>query len=163
VVTWIRRHHPEIWLSVSTTTRGPRPGEVEGVQYHFVSRSEFEQLVVKGEMLEWAEYDGNLYGTPRGPVEIQLATGRPALLEIELQGARQVRAAMPSARLVFLAPPSWEELVRRLVGRGTEDAETVRRRLAVARTELDAEAEFDKALVNHTVEQVAEELVGLLG
>jgi guanylate kinase len=163
VVAEIRRNHPEVWLSVSATTRTPRPGEVDGVQYHFVDRAEFERMVAAGEMLEWAEYAGNLYGTPRGPVEERLAAGTYALLEIELQGARQVRRAMPAARLVFLAPPSREELARRLVGRGTEDEAAIAERLGVAEVELAAAREFDVVLVNDTVTHAAEELVQLLG
>jgi len=162
VVAEIRRSHPTVWLSVSATTRSPRPGERDGLEYHFVTVPEFERMVAAGEFLEWAEYDGNRYGTPRRPVERRLAAGMPALLEIDLQGARQVRAAMKDALLVFLAPPSWEELERRLVGRGTEDPETVRRRLEVARTELAAEKEFDVVVVNETVSQAAARLVGLL-
>ena len=163
VVAEIRRKHPQVWLSVSATTRAPRPGEVEGVQYHFVDRAEFERMVGAGEMLEWAEYAGNLYGTPRGPVEERLAAGTYALLEIELQGARQVREAMPAAQLVFLAPPSREELARRLVGRGTETEAAVAARLDVAEVEMAAACEFDVVIVNDTVEHAAEELVRLLG
>jgi guanylate kinase len=163
VVAEIRRRYPEVWLSVSATTRAPRPGEVDGVQYHFVTRAEFEQMAADGRMLEWAEYAGNLYGTPRGPVEERLAAGRPALLEIELQGARQVRRAMPEAHLVFLAPPSREELARRLVGRGTEDEAAIAERLGVAEVEMAAACEFDVVLVNDTIEHAAEELVRLLG
>ena len=147
---------------VSATTRRPRPGERDGREYHFVSLPDFGRMVDAGEFLEWAAYDGNRYGTPRRPVERRLGVGMPALLEIDLQGARQVRAAMPDAQLVFLAPPSWEELERRLVGRGTEDAETVRRRLEVARVELAAEEEFDEAVVNETVGRAAARLVELL-
>jgi guanylate kinase len=163
VVAEIRRKHPQVWLSVSATTRAPRPGEVEGVQYHFVDRAEFERLVAAGEMLEWAEYAGNLYGTPRAPVVERLAAGTYALLEIELQGARQVRAAMPEAQLVFLAPPSREELARRLVGRGTEDESAIAARLDAAEVEMAAACEFDVVVVNDTVEHAAEELVRLLG
>jgi guanylate kinase len=162
-VAEIRRRHPDVWLSVSATTRAPRPGEVDGVQYHFVTRPEFEGMVAAGEMLEWAEYAGNLYGTPRGPVEERLAAGTYALLEIELQGARQVRQAMPEARLVFLAPPSREELARRLVGRGTEDEAAIAERLGVAEVEMAAACEFDVVLVNDTLEHAADELVRLLG
>ncbi len=162
VVAEIRRHHPTVWLSVSVTTRPPRPGETDGVQYHFVSRNEFERMAAAGELLEHAEFAGNGYGTPRRPVEERLAAGLPALLEIELQGARQVRAAMPAARLVFLAPPSWDELVRRLVGRGTEDPATIQRRLDAGRIELAAEKEFDATVVNDRVERAAAELVALL-
>ena len=129
----IQEYYPWVWLSVSCTTRKPRPGEVDGADYHFVSTEQFESMIAAGEFLEWASYAGNLYGTPRGPVDRQLHAGLPALLEIELQGARQVRRAMPEAQLVFLAPPSWEELVRRLTGRGTEDAATIDRRLVAAR------------------------------
>ena len=133
------------------------------MHYHFVDDAEFDRMVAAGEMLEWAEYAGNRYGTPRRPVLERLARGLPALLEIDLQGARQVRAAMPDTLLVFLAPPSWEELERRLVGRGTEDAQTIQRRLELARTELAAEPEFDVTIVNHSIEQATEELVRLIG
>jgi guanylate kinase len=159
----IQEYYPWVWLSVSCTTRKPRPGEVDGSDYHFVSTEQFESMIAAGEFLEWASYAGNLYGTPRGPVERQLHAGLPALLEIELQGARQVRRAMPEAQLVFLAPPSWEELVRRLTGRGTEDAATIDRRLEAARAELAAEAEFDHTITNVSIEQAAAELVELLG
>lgn len=162
VFTLVRRRYPQVWLSVSVTTRAARPGEQDGRHYHFVDRVEFDRMVAAGELLEYAEYAGNCYGTPRAPVERRLAAGLPALLEIDLQGARQVRAAMPDAQLVFLAPPSWEELVRRLVGRGTEDAATVTRRLDLARAELAAEAEFDRTVVNRSIEQAADELVTLL-
>ena len=161
VVKALRAEHPEVWLSVSATTRFPRPGETHGVHYRFVSREEFAELVESGGLLEWAEFAGNLYGTPRQPVLDNLAAGRPVVLEIDLQGARQVRALMPGAKLVFLAPPSWDELVRRLTGRGTEDAAVVERRLAVAREELAAEPEFDVTLVNTSVQEVVGQLVAL--
>jgi len=163
VVALLRERYPSVWLSVSVTTRRPRPGEIDGLHYHFVSRAEFERLVAAGELLEWAEYAGNCYGTPRGPVLRRLTESKPALLEIDLQGARQVRAAMPDALLVFLAPPSWEELKRRLVGRGTEDPETIRQRLELAQMELAAESEFDQTIVNHSVRRATDDLVGLLG
>ncbi|MGK5556844.1 guanylate kinase [Actinomadura kijaniata] len=162
VVAEIRRAHPEVWLSVSVTTRSPRPGEIHGVQYFFVDDAGFDRLVAEGRLLEWAEFAGNRYGTPRGPVEERLARGEPVLLEIDLQGARQVRQAMPEARLVFLAPPSWEELVRRLTGRGTEPPEVIERRLAAARVELAAEKEFDVTLVNTSVRDVVGELLTLM-
>jgi guanylate kinase len=162
VIETIRTRAPWVWLSVSVTTRPIRDYEVDGLHYHFVDRAEFERLIDSGEFLEWAEFAGNLYGTPRGPVRDRLARGEHALLKIDLQGARQVRQAMPEARLVFLAPPSWDELKRRLTGRGTDDEETVRQRLAHAQEELAAEPEFDVTIVNHTVEQAADELVGLL-
>lgn len=162
VVTEVRRHHPEVWLSVSVTTRRPRPGEVHGVQYYFVDDAEFDRLVAADELLEWAEFAGHRYGTPRGPVLERLAGGVPTLLEVDLSGARQVRAAMPDALLVFLAPPSWDELVRRLVGRGTESADVVRRRLEQAKVELAAEKEFDVTLVNTSVQDVCDQLVTLM-
>jgi guanylate kinase len=159
----IRAHHPEIWISISATTRAPRRGEVHGVHYWFVSEAEFDRMVADDELLEWAVVHGAArYGTPRGPVEEILAAGRPALLEIDLQGARQVRAAMPDALMVFLAPPSWQELVRRIVGRGTEGAEERARRLASARSELAAEDEFDVTVVNAEIHDAAEELVTLM-
>ncbi len=162
VIAVVRERHPRVWLSVSVTTRAPRPGEVDGVQYHFVSQDEFDRMVAEGELLEHAVYAGHSYGTPRRPVEERLAKGVPALLEIELQGARQVRAAMPEAQLVFLAPPSFDELARRLTGRGTEDPERVRRRLDLARIEMAAEDEFDVVVVNDDLEKAADRLVALL-
>lgn len=162
VVAHLRKVHPEVWLSVSATTRRPRPGERHGVQYFFVSDDEFDKLVANGELLEWAEFSGNRYGTPRRPVLERLDAGEPVLLEIDLQGARLVRESMPEALLVFLAPPGWDELVRRLTGRGTEPPEVVERRLAAARTELAAEEEFDETLVNTSVEDVAAELLALM-
>ena len=163
VIEMVRARSPWVWLSVSVTTRPKRPNEVDGVHYHFVDRAEFDRLVRDGQLLEWAEFAGNRYGTPRGPVEARLREGEPVLLKIDLQGARQVRQAMPDAQLVFLAPPSWAELERRLVGRGTDDPETIRRRLEHAREELAAESEFDITIVNDSVVRAADELVGLLG
>ena len=163
VAAVIREDHPDVWISVSATTRAPRPGERDGVHYWFVTDAEFDRMVAGGELLEWAVVHGrHRYGTPRGPVEERLAQGAPALLEIDLQGARQVRETMPDALFVFLKPPSWEELVRRLTGRGTESEEERERRLATARTELAAEAEFDVTIVNHEVHAAADELVNLL-
>lgn len=163
VLRRLRSDHPEVWVSVSATTRFPRPGEEDGVHYHFLDRAEFVRRVEDGEFLEWAEFAGNLYGTPRAPVERRLAAGRSVLLEIDLQGARQVRASAPHALLVFLRPPSWEELVHRLTNRGTEDAAVVDRRLTTAREEMVAEGEFDVTLVNDDVEDVCRELVALVG
>ncbi|WP_288798321.1 guanylate kinase [Arsenicicoccus cauae] len=163
VAAYVRDHHPEVWLSVSATTRAPRPGERDGVHYHFLDREEFERRRDAGEFLEWATVHGtHLYGTPRWPVDEVLAEGRPALLEIDLQGARQVRESMPEAQFVFLAPPSWDELVRRLVGRGTEDEAERARRLTTARAEIAAQAEFDVTVVNDDVRRAAEELVSLM-
>jgi guanylate kinase len=163
VVQNLRRTRPDVWLSVSATTRRPRPGETHGLEYFFVDHAEFADLVARGELLEYAEFSGNFYGTPRGPVVERLEAGIPVLLEIELQGARQVRASMPEALLVFLMPPSWDELVRRLVGRGTEPAEVIARRLETAKVELAAESEFDATIVNASVEEAADALVALMG
>jgi guanylate kinase len=162
VVSFLRAQHPEVWLSVSATTRRPRPGERDGVHYYFVDEDEFAKMVANGDLLEWAVFAGNHYGTPRQAVLDRLASGAPVLLEIDLQGARQVRESMPEAQLVFLAPPSWEELVRRLTGRGTEPQDVVDERLRAARVELAAESEFDVTLVNTSVEGVAAELLALL-
>ncbi|MFJ3787400.1 guanylate kinase [Kitasatospora sp. NPDC090091] len=163
VVAHMRKKHPEVWLSVSATTRHPRPGEQNGVQYHFVDNDEFDKLIANGELLEWAVFAGNRYGTPRSAVLEKLERGEPVLLEIDLQGARQVRESMSDAQLVFLAPPSWDELVRRLTGRGTESQDVIEKRLEAAKIELAAEPEFDTTLVNTSVEQVAAELLALLG
>ncbi|WP_372727028.1 guanylate kinase [Nocardioides sp.] len=163
VAAEVRATRPDVWISVSATTRKPRPGEVDGVHYWFVSDEEFDRMIAEGELLEWAMvHQAARYGTPRGPVEAVLAAGRPAMLEIDLQGARQVRATMPEALFVFLKPPSWDELVRRLVGRGTETEEERTRRLATAREELAAESEFDVTIVNHEVHAAAAELVALM-
>jgi guanylate kinase len=162
VVAELRRVCPQIWLSVSVTTRPPRPGEVDGREYYFVDNREFDRMVAAGELLEWAEFAGNRYGTPRKPLEEKLAAGVPCLLEIDLAGARQVRRSMPDARLIFLAPPSWDELVRRLTGRGTEPPEVVQRRLEAARRELAAESEFDITIVNTSVEEVCRQVIALI-
>ncbi|GAA2520886.1 guanylate kinase [Rarobacter incanus] len=160
----IRKRYPQVWLSVSATTRKPRPGEVDGVHYHFVSGDEFARMVSDHQLLEWAVVHGrNWYGTPRAAVEEQLSRGVPSLLEIDLAGARQVRAAMPEARFIFLAPPSWDELVRRLVGRGTEDEEERERRLATAKVELAAADEFDHVVVNDEVSRATDQIVALMG
>jgi guanylate kinase len=162
VVGQLRRRDPRVWHSVSVTTRPKRPNEVEGTSMHFVSRETFEAMVADHELLEHAEYAGNLYGTPRGPVEEHLRAGDLVLLEIEIQGARQVREQRPDALLVFLSPPSWNELERRLRGRGTESTEDIRRRLDRARIELAAEDEFDVTIVSRSVADAAAELLELM-
>lgn len=162
VVAELNRTCPGIWISVSVTTRRPRPGEVDGREYHFVEDGEFDRLVADGALLEWAQFAGNRYGTPREPLNAKLEAGIACLLEIDLVGARQVKRAVPDARLVFLAPPSWDELVRRLTGRGTESAEVMDRRLAVAREELAAAGEFEVTLVNTSVKDVCRQLVALM-
>ncbi|MDT7544429.1 MAG: guanylate kinase [Actinomycetota bacterium] len=162
VIAAVRRRHPQVWLSVSVTTRAPRPGETDGVEYHFVDDAEFGRMVDAGELLEHATYAGRSYGTPRRPVEEHLAAGIPSLLEIELQGARLVRTEMPDAQLVFLAPPTFDDLAARLSGRGTEDPERIRQRLDAARIEMAAEDEFDSIVVNDDIEAAADRLVALM-
>jgi guanylate kinase len=150
-----------MWLSVSATTRAPRPGEVDGREYHFVTDAAFDEMVERGELLEWARFAGKKYGTPAAPLADRVAHGLPALLEIDIAGARQVRERIPGALLVFLAPPSWDELVRRLSGRRTEPADVVEQRLALARAEIEAGQEFDITLVNSSVQDVCAQLVQL--
>jgi guanylate kinase len=163
VSAYIRENYSDVSLSVSATTRAPRPGEIDGVHYYFVTDEEFDRRVTDGDMLEWAVVHNSFrYGTPRPPVDEALAAGKRVMLEIDLQGARQVRAAMPEALLVFLLPPTWEELVRRLIGRGTEKPEEQQRRLDTARVELAAQDEFDAKVVNREVSQAAREVVELM-
>ncbi|MGO1434988.1 MAG: guanylate kinase [Canibacter sp.] len=163
VVNYLLEHYPEVKLSISATTRDPRPGEIDGQHYYFVTQEGFDRMLAQNDLLEWATVHGvNRYGTPRGPVYDEAGAGRLVLLEIDLQGARQVRAAEPSAKLVFLAPPNWDELVRRLEGRGTEDKEERQRRLATARVEMAAADEFDVVIVNDDVERAAKELVEVM-
>jgi guanylate kinase len=155
---------PELVFSVSATTRDPRPGEVDGKDYRFTSREEFQRMIDSGELLEWAEIHGGLQrsGTPAAPVEEALEAGKPVLVEVDLAGARAVRKAMPEALLVFMAPPSWDVLVQRLTGRGTETEDVVARRLETARVELAAQDEFDTVIVNEDVSRACDELVSLL-
>ena len=162
VVAELGKTCPKIWISVSVTTRKPRPGEVDGREYHFVNDSEFDRLVASDALLEWARFAGHRYGTPRAPLAEKLEAGVASLLEIDVAGARQVRKAVPEARLVFLAPPSWDELVRRLTGRATEPPEVLARRLAAAREELAAADEFDITLVNTSVQDVCQQLIALM-
>ncbi|MDH6281377.1 guanylate kinase [Prescottella agglutinans] len=164
VVRLLRDRMPEVVFSVSVTTRAPRPGEVDGQDYHFISRDEFDRMIDSGDLLEWAEIHGGLQrsGTPAEPVRQALADGKPVLVEVDLVGARSVRAAMPEAVLTFMAPPSWEVLVSRLTGRGTEPADVVERRLQTAKVELAAQDEFDTVIVNEDVSQACDELVSLL-
>ena len=163
VVARLRATHPEIWQSVSVTTRPPRPGEIDGLHYSFTTEQDFDSRIAAGSLLEWAEFAGYRYGTPGEAVAEHLQAGVPVLLEIELEGARQVRRAMPEAFLVFLAPPSWEVLAARLTGRGTEDDAVVARRLARAKVEMAAIDEFDEVLVNDDVWGVCDQLVAWLG
>lgn len=162
VVAELRRLVPHVWVSVSCTTRAPRPGEREGREYRFVDRATFEQLVAEDALLEHAVFSGNSYGTPRAPLLKHLDAGDPTLLEIELDGARQVRRSMPEARFVFLAPPSARELAERLSGRGTESAADMARRLERAEVEMAAASEFDHLVVNRDVTEAALEVAALV-
>ncbi len=164
VVRELRAQYPQLWFSVSATTREQRPGEQEGVDYHFVTPAEFDRMIAGGELLEWADIHRGTHrsGTPRAPIEKRLSAGEPALVEVDLQGARELRRTMPEAFLVFLCPPSWEALVERLVGRGTESAEIVERRLRTAKEELAARDEFDTVVVNTDVKSAAAELLTLV-
>ncbi|MGV8969384.1 MAG: guanylate kinase [Microbacteriaceae bacterium] len=163
VSAYIRENYPDVVLSVSATTRAPRPGEIDGVHYFFVSDAEFDRMIADNELLEFATvHNSYRYGTPRPPIDRALAEGRRVLLEIDLQGARLVRDAMPEALLVFLLPPTWEELVRRLIGRGTEEPAEQQRRLETARVELAAQDEFDVKVVNVEVSIAASEVVELM-
>lgn len=164
VVRELRTRLPELVFSVSATTRDPRPGEVDGKDYRFTSREEFQRMIDSGELLEWAEIHGGLQrsGTPAVPIEEALEAGKPVLVEVDLAGARAVRQAMPEALLVFMAPPSWDVLVQRLTGRGTETEDVVARRLETARVELAAQDEFDTVIVNEDVSRACDELVSLL-
>ena len=164
VVHELRRLYPDLWFSVSATTREQRPGEQDGVDYHFVSADEFDRMIEKEALLEWAEIHRGTHrsGTPRAPIEERLAAGLPALVEVDLQGARNLRKTMPEALLVFISPPSWEALVERLVGRGTESQEVVERRLRTAKEELAAQDEFDEVVVNTDLRTTAEQLLKLM-
>jgi len=163
VVRWILENHPDIQLSVSATTRGPRPGEVNGKSYFFVSEAEFDRLLEASELLEYAVVHGtHRYGTPRKPVEQALAEGKEIILEIDLQGARQIRKSMPEANLIFIAPPNWDELERRLAQRGTESQEDIARRLATAREEMAAVGEFDHIVINAEVAQCGQQVLDLM-
>ncbi|UCR89595.1 guanylate kinase [Mycetocola spongiae] len=163
VVSYIQEHYPQIQLSVSATTREPRPGETHGVDYYFVDDAEFDSLIENRQLLEYATvHKVHRYGTPRGPIDEALARGTSVILEIDIQGARQVKEIMPEATLVFLLPPSWDELVRRLVGRGTESPEEQQRRLDTAQTEMAAQDEFDFRIINADVAEAAAEVVDLI-
>ena len=160
-ITAALRNDPRFWVSVSATTRAPREGEKEGLDYFFYSEEKFQGLIDAGEFLEWAEFAGHRYGTPRIPVEEWRSLGKHVILEIEIAGARQVRNREPGANLIFIAPPSWDELVRRLAGRGTDSPERRAARLALAEQEMAASAEFDYVLVNDEVGSLVAQLVSL--
>lgn len=163
VLSTVLHAYPQVWLSVSVTTRHPRLGEIDGVHYFFASDDEFDDLLETNGLLEWATYGLARYGTPRVEVENKIAQGRAVIMELDLAGARQIRQCLPGARLVFLAPPSWEVLEARLRSRGTESEAAIRRRLATAHIELGAVDEFDAVIVNNEVAQACAELVNFLG
>ncbi|MFT3715263.1 MAG: guanylate kinase [Gordonia sp. (in: high G+C Gram-positive bacteria)] len=164
VVQRLRELLPSLRFSVSATTRAPRPGEVDGRDYYFVTPEQFDGMIERGELLEWAEIHGGLQrsGTPEAPVLEALDAGDPILVEVDLEGARNVQARLPEAITVFLAPPSWDDLVARLTGRGTESPEVIERRLETARTEMATVDQWQHVLVNDDVDSVAAELVNLL-
>jgi guanylate kinase len=164
VVAQLKATVPDLFFSVSWTTRDPRPGEVDGRDYHYVTRERFRDEVDSGLMLEWAEIHGGLQlsGTPRQPVTEALQAGRPVLVEVDLAGARNIKQMMPEALTVFLAPPTWEDLVERLTGRGTESEDVIRRRLETAREELASKDEFDRVVVNRDVTEAVAEISALL-
>jgi guanylate kinase len=164
VVRCLRDRVPDLHFSVSVTTRAPRPGEVDGIDYSFVTAERFQELIDHGALLEWAEIHGGLHrsGTPAQPVRDAARAGHPVLIEVDLAGARAVKKAMPEAVSVFLAPPSWDELVSRLSGRGTETPEVMARRLETARAEMAAQSDFDQVVVNRQLDSACAELVSLL-
>jgi guanylate kinase len=164
IVAKVLEDFPQVYVSVSVTTRAPRTGEVDGVHYFFVSDEEFDDLVANNGLLEWATiHQAARYGTPRAAVEKALSECRPVILEIDYQGARQVRVSMPEAVQVFIAPPSWDELVRRLVNRGTESLEQIERRLETARVELACQDEFDRVIINDDLDIAVADLVEFMG
>jgi guanylate kinase len=160
-ITALLRDHPSFWVSISATTRAPRENERDSHDYYFLTDEKFDEMIRNGEFLEWAEFAGARYGTPKGPVNQWRDLGKHVLLEIEIAGARQVRSADDKAILVFIAPPSWDELVARLTSRGTDSPERREARLALAREEMAASVEFDHILVNSQVEEVAAQLLSL--
>lgn len=164
VVSGLRSAVPDLYFSVSMTTRAPRPGEVDGKDYFFVTPEHFQGRIDRGEMLEWADIHGGLQrsGTPAGPVQEAMGAGRPVLVEVDLAGARNIKRLLPEAQTVFLAPPSWDILVQRLTGRGTETPEVIERRLTTARQELDAQGEFDTVVVNDDVDVAVATIAGIL-
>jgi guanylate kinase len=154
--------HPELYYSVSATTRSPRPGEINGQNYYFINRSQFEKLVAQGELLEWAEFAGNYYGTPRAAVLEQIQSGKLVILEIELEGARQIKASYPNALSIFILPPSFSELEKRIRGRGQDSQEAIARRLNRAQEEIEAAAEFDLQIVNDDFETALNQIEAVL-
>ena len=162
VVSRLMEEDPTLYFSVSATTRAPRAGEADGVHYHFLTRETFQEWIGAGDFLEYAQYVGNFYGTPRRYVDEAMDQGRDVLLDIEIQGAEQIHRKRPEAVRIYIAPPSWEELERRLTGRGTEDAEKVRSRLARGREEFAAAKEFDYLVINDTVDRAVAEIRAIM-
>jgi guanylate kinase len=162
LVRSLLQRHPELYLSISVTTRSPRPGEINGTHYYFVSREKFEQMVAQGELLEWAEFASNYYGTPRQQVEEKIHAGKWVLLEIELEGARQIRSSFPDAIRIFILPPSMQELEQRLRSRGQDSEEAIARRLCRAQAEINAAGEFDFKIINDNFETAIKEIEAAL-
>lgn len=162
LVRSLLKQHPDLNLSISVTTRSPRPGEVNGREYYFVDRHQFNEMIANGELLEWAEFAGNYYGTPLIPVKEKLETGKSVLLEIELEGARQIRETFPGALRIFIMPPSMAELERRLRGRGQDSEEAINRRLQRAKEEINASSEFDIEVINDDLDLALKRLEGVL-
>jgi guanylate kinase len=158
LVRLLLTRHPQLYLSISTTTRQPRPGEVEGQHYYFVSQDTFQEMVSANELLEWAEYAGNYYGTPRKPVEQHIQRGESVLLEIELEGARQIQQTFTTALRIFILPPNMAELEQRIRGRGKDSEEAIARRLERAKAEIEAADEFDLQIVNDNLEEALSKL-----
>ena len=162
VLAEVLRRDPSLFFSVSATTRSPRPGEIDGVNYHFLKKEQFEHMIGTNDLLEYAQFVGNYYGTPRRPVEEHTEAGRNVILEIEIEGAKQVRKLLPDAVSVYILPPSMAELRRRLTDRGTETAEVIEKRLARAKDEVPYAYECDYVMINDTVEQAADELQAII-
>lgn len=161
-ITKTLKNDPGFWVSVSATTRSPRDGEIDGADYHFINDSQFDEMVSRNEFLEWATFAGNRYGTPKSSVESHINQGQNVILEIEIDGARQIRRTHPEALLIFIQPPSWQELEKRLLSRGTDSPERRQARLDLAREEMAAAEEFDFSIVNHQVQEVIEKMVALV-
>jgi guanylate kinase len=162
IVSMVLKKHNDVVLSVSATTRAPRPGEVDGVNYHFISKAQFNELIDKCEMLEWAEFAGNYYGTFKSAVKKEVQQGNDVILEIEVKGAMQVKEKLPEAKLLFIAPPSFEELKKRLIGRATEPPMVVEKRLAIAREELEQKGKFQFVVVNDDLETAIKEVEDII-
>ena len=163
IVRKILQSHSEVWLSISATTRQPRCGEIDGEHYYFLEKKNFQEIINKDGFLEWASFSNNFYGTPKKIVKEKIEKGKNVLLEIELEGARQIRKSFPEALQIFLAPPNLSELEKRIRGRGTESEKSIRDRLAIANNEINAKKEFDAVVVNDDIEKAFKEIEDLMG